>query len=466
MSGVRIGPNAKLTLLNGLAQIVIKGTLLIEGTLEVEQDATPEIVVGGNFLVGATGRFIPGHSTVVFNNYSQMSGSFYNITILEGAGVQTIGDVQIANNLLALSDLRIRSGDTLTLSNPDPYAFQGIGSTGGGTIRRAIQPGSIVPYRFESPVTFLQFYPTGTLPAEVSITTYPNTYPPGVIESLFVKRYYTISAIGGSGYQAFMSLRYDSAETPIPIDELGLFRDSSGVLYNMGKTDYLDSDRLTRAYDASILPAVCDVWLRAREAGALQKQQLAKAQQAEILTRALAQTGIVALIDEVTGFEKVRPQNALQAYLEMVIRKELAAWAKKFPDEFYENIYKLKGWAWPGMGKNRFSIVAHYTRDLVYERLGPGVLHELESKSPKNEKGYRPNKLHQWLTEDIGDPMLAQHLHALMMFQRLALANGYGWNKFLQMVDQVLPKRGTTLDLPFPAEPTEAIAPTALARLA
>jgi hypothetical protein len=38
-------------------------------------------------------------------------------------------------------------------------------------------------------------------------------------------------------------------------------------------------------------------------------------------------------------------------YLEQLIRKELAAWAKKFPDEFYENIYKLKGWPWPGMKK-------------------------------------------------------------------------------------------------------------------
>jgi len=226
----------------------------------------------------------------------------------------------------------------------------------------------------------------------------------------------------------------------------------------LGPIDYLDGKRTIRGYDASILPAVCNVWLSAREAGALQDQQLAKAQQAEILMRALAETGIVALIDEVTGYEKVRPQNALQAYLEMVIRKELAAWAKKFPDEFYENIYRLKGWPWPGMQKNRFSVVAHYTRDLVYERIGPGLLEELERKTPRNEKGNRPNKLHQWLTDDIGDPLLAQHLHALIMLQRLAIANGYGWQRFTQMVNQVLPKRGTNLDLPF-----EATAPTALA---
>lgn len=213
--------------------------------------------------------------------------------------------------------------------------------------------------------------------------------------------------------------------------------------------DYLEGDRVVRGYDASILVAVCDVWLRAREAGALQKQQLAKAQQAEILTRALAQTGIVALIDEATGYEKVRPQNALAKYLELVIQKELAAWVKRFPDEFYENIYKLKGWVWPGMGKNRYSVVGHYTNDLIWDRLGPGILKELQEKTPKNSKGHRPNRLHQWLTDDIGHPMLAQHMHAIIMFQRLAISNGDSWNKFIHTVDKVLPKKGSTLELPF-----------------
>ena len=123
---------------------------------------------------------------------------------------------------------------------------------------------------------------------------------------------------------------------------------------------------------------------------------------------------------------------------------------KKFPDEFYENIYKLKGWAWPGLQKNRYSVVAHYTTDLIYRRLAPGLLEELERKSPRTESGHRPNKLHQWLTDDIGNPMLAQHMHSIIMFQRLALASGFGWLRFVNMVDQVMPKRGNTLELPFP----------------
>jgi hypothetical protein len=78
------------------------------------------------------------------------------------------------------------------------------------------------------------------------------------------------------------------------------------------------------------------------------------------------------------------------------------------------------------MGKNRYSVVGHYTRDLVFDRIAPGLLKELEARSPKNEKGVRKNKVHQWLTDDIGNTLLAQHIHSLLMFQRLAIANGYG----------------------------------------
>lgn len=213
----------------------------------------------------------------------------------------------------------------------------------------------------------------------------------------------------------------------------------------------------TRAlgYQAELLPKVCNLFLTARDSKLLTSQQEELASKCEILVRALAELGIVALVDEATGYQYVRPQDALQAYLEKVLSKELAAWAKRFPDEFYENIYKLKGWPWPGMGKNRYSVVGKYTTDLIYDRIGPGVTQELEARSPKDEKGNRKNKLHQWFSDDVGHPLLAQHLHSLIMFQRLAITSGFGWNRYVKMVDQVMPKRGNTLELPL-NDPTNA----------
>lgn len=211
----------------------------------------------------------------------------------------------------------------------------------------------------------------------------------------------------------------------------------------------------TYAYEATVLVDICKAILEAKRRGKLETDvHINMAFQAEIIISAVAKLGIIALIDEATGFQEERPQDALQAYLEQIISKELAAWVKKFPDEFYENIYKLRGWTWTGMSKNRYSVVALYTNDLVYQRLAPSLLPELEKKSPKNEKGYRKNKLHQWLTADIGNPLLAQHLHSIIMFQRLAIKSGYGWNRFVKMLDQVLPKKGSNLELALDATDT------------
>lgn len=277
--------------------------------------------------------------------------------------------------------------------------------------------------------------------------------PQGIIRVL--SEHGITNAILGTRSGASKRLKKAGLEggAPVPIfiapRQLKPFIDDDLLDGPLTPIDYFDGDRVVRGYDAAILVEICNIWLRAREAGALQNQQLPKAQKAEILTRALAKTGIVALVDEATGYEKFRPQNALQEYLALIVRKELAAWVKKFPDEFYENIYKLKCWRWPGMSKNRYSVVGHYTNNLVFDRLAPGLLKELQSRTPRNEKGERPNKLHQWLTKDVGDPMLSQHLHSIVMLQRLAIANGHGWTRFLHTVDQVLPRRGDTLPLPF-----------------
>lgn len=252
------------------------------------------------------------------------------------------------------------------------------------------------------------------------------------------------SAKGGQGASVDQLPAFLAAKNLKPFIDADLVASTRPIIFRAA------SGVRAYGYLAELLPKVCTVYLEARDVNALHPKQLPIADISEILVRGLAQTGILALVDEATGYQGVRPKDALQEFLAQIIRKELAAWVKKFPDEFYKNIYTLKGWVWPGMSKNRYSVVGHYTNDLVFERIAPGLLSELRAKTPKNDKGQRPNKLHQWLTEDVGDPMLAQHLHALIMLQRLAIANGHSWQRFLKSVDQVLPKRGATLELPLP----------------
>jgi hypothetical protein len=64
---------------------------------------------------------------------------------------------------------------------------------------------------------------------------------------------------------------------------------------------------------------------------------------------------------------------------------------------------------WQGMSVNRPQIVGKYTNDIVYERLAPGILEELQERNPKDTRGERPVKHHQWLTEDIGHPALERY---------------------------------------------------------
>jgi hypothetical protein len=195
-------------------------------------------------------------------------------------------------------------------------------------------------------------------------------------------------------------------------------------------------------FKAEVLPSICEVFIEADRMGKLSENQKHIAVRARSLYRGFANLGIIALIDEATGYQEIRARDALQAYLEKFIRKELAAWVKTFPDEFFQQIYRLKGWRWSGSSR-RPGVVGHYIKDLVYERLGPGVLAELERKNPIDEKGRRKSKHFQWLTEDIGHPALAQHMHALIGFMRAE----DDWGQFKTRFSRAFPKKGENLNL-------------------
>jgi len=200
-------------------------------------------------------------------------------------------------------------------------------------------------------------------------------------------------------------------------------------------------------YEATVLIDVCDLILRSRDRNVLSPSQAKYAAAADIVIRAFAKVGIISVIDEATGYQEVRDKMALQAILDRFLRQELAAWAKRFPDEFYQQMFRLRGWEWKGMKVNRPQIVGHYTNDLVWERIAPGLRKELEERNPKDTRGRRPAKHHMWLTDDIGHPALAQHLYALLGLMRVC---GDGqWDRFHRMVDRAFPKKGETLLLPY-----------------
>ena len=192
------------------------------------------------------------------------------------------------------------------------------------------------------------------------------------------------------------------------------------VIHVIKKVDYLDiKGSQQQGFDCLILPTVCDLYLKAREDNILLPTQIDTAQKAEILMRSLAKVGIVALVDEATGYQYDREHDELQKILKAYISEELLPWQKRFSDVFYKELFRLNGWNYTVNGiKKRPGVIGKWTNTIIYEELPKGVLEELKNKTPKSASGNRTERYHQYLTEDIGVPNLEKQINkAITLFQ-------------------------------------------------
>jgi hypothetical protein len=217
--------------------------------------------------------------------------------------------------------------------------------------------------------------------------------------------------------------------------------------------EYQDGRRTVIGYDPRVLRAVCEVWLRAREAGALQKQQFDKAQRAETLMRALADVGLIALVDEATGYQRFRARDELQQILAAYIAPELLPWAKRFPDVFYEELHRVRGWKYEPGSNARTAYIGKLTNSLIYEQLPPGVLQELKTKNPVNPATKRRRHTHhQLLTEDIGHSHLEKQIVSVTTLLRIS----DNWKEFARLFGKAFPPGpGDLFALPPPDEPSD-----------
>ncbi len=217
---------------------------------------------------------------------------------------------------------------------------------------------------------------------------------------------------------------------PVFMDALNLQPFISNELRGViSRIDYVGRNGTNQtAYDATMLPLVADLYLRAREAGKIVlDNQKVTAQKAEILVRSLAKVGITALVDEATGYQYDRERQELQKILKHYISQELLPWEKRFPDEFYREIFRLKGWPYTVNGiRARPSVIGRWTRKFIYSRLPKGVLEALLNKTPRDEKGNLKTRLHQHLTKDQG----VEHLNKQIVSVVTLMNVSDGWTQF------------------------------------
>jgi len=201
------------------------------------------------------------------------------------------------------------------------------------------------------------------------------------------------------------------------------------------------SGSIAYGYEATILADLCDAVLAARRAGKLHHQQRHIAERCEILVGAFARVGIIALVDEATGYQAERARDELNRILEAYISKELLRWTKRFPDEFFKQIYRLHGWEYREGHHGRPKYVGRLVHDLVYSQLPDGVLPELKRLNPPNESGYRRHRHHQFLTTHTGHPHLDKQILEVTTLLRVSDDK----NAFKVLFDKAFPRRGQQL---------------------
>lgn len=195
-----------------------------------------------------------------------------------------------------------------------------------------------------------------------------------------------------------------------------------------------DGKNVLKGYGATILPKVCEVWLKAREYNTLQASQLPKAMKAEILMRSLAMIGITALVDEATGYQYDRERFELQKILKAYIASEILKWQLTFTDEFYKEVYRLWGLPFiPKYIKNKPSFIGAITTKYVYDVLPNGVVEKIREVNPKTKKGYWKYKFHQFLSEDIGREHLKKQIIETTLIMRMSKTKEEFIKKFNEM---------------------------------
>ena len=200
--------------------------------------------------------------------------------------------------------------------------------------------------------------------------------------------------------------------------------------------------RTAHGISAEILPMICEAYLNAAAAGALQNNQSEVVDICRIIQNGLAHVGITALIDEATGYENSRAKMELARILRNYLSDEIKEWTKTFPLDFYRQIYRLQGWEWTELENGKKpptpAIVGSFTDDLIYKRLAPNILTELRKRNPKRDVRH-----HQWFNAEEGHPKLRMRIAQVIVVMKLS----DDWDDCRRKMDKMFPLQWQEGDL-------------------
>jgi P63C domain len=169
-------------------------------------------------------------------------------------------------------------------------------------------------------------------------------------------------------------------------------------------------------FDVSILIDVCKAIIQAEDNGQLNVQQKHVAKQAHVIINASAKAGIKGLVYALAGYDATK-QEVIAAF-KFYVREEAREYEKEFPDQLYEEWYRL--YNLPRPERNKPWKFMHLTLNQVYKPLAKssGKILDLTRAQRENSQE-RYKKLHQFLSQ-IGVKALRTQLGQLLGIARIS----------------------------------------------
>jgi hypothetical protein len=214
---------------------------------------------------------------------------------------------------------------------------------------------------------------------------------------------------------AFPSFAKSKAMTPFVGSELRAKLEKP-LIFQWGTGGREQPPSVVHGYDVTLLVDFCKAVLEADAAGALQSRQKATARQARVILNASAKAGIKGLVYALAGYDATR-EEIITAF-KLYVREEAREYEKEFPDQLYEEWYRL--YQLPKPARNRPWKFKHLTVAQVYRPLAKsnGKVYEL-AQAQRAESQERYKKLHQFLSE-IGVKAIRQQLGQLLGIARIS----------------------------------------------
>lgn len=195
----------------------------------------------------------------------------------------------------------------------------------------------------------------------------------------------------------------------VGVKSLQPYIDAAGISNKFVEFTIPGNPNKAKGITAETFLDICSAYVSALTSGApLTEKQKGIAVNCSILLSACAKTGLIALIDEATGYQYVREENALQIKIRAFISDELRAWEKTFPDELWEQFGRLTGWS--GSLQQRPKYWGKLVLELIYDALDPDVATYLKQNKPAPRHG---RNYHQWFTEEYGVNQLVTHINQI-----------------------------------------------------